>query len=188
MFYTTKSLYEVWRIKTAATFLWLENKAGLGGQAEFLFSSINAVVIGPLGLSDDPWVNLELYPVCFSNSRLLIGSDNQRRCGALRWLRCLETGGLRRGNIEDKSARDRKTRLCLLLHKHLKKKKKQTIYLTPGPHRRTFGELTTRQEKREMTSGRLSLLLIGSPKKLYLHEVNEFKQVQVFLFFFWMCR
>jgi len=35
-----------------------------------------------------------------------------------------------------------------------------------------------------MTSGRLSLLLIGYPKKLYLHEVNEFKQVQVFLFFF----
>lgn len=122
MFYTTKSLYEVCRIKTAATFLRLKNKAGLGGQAEFLFSSINAVVIGPSGLSDDPWVSLELYPVCFSNSRLLIGSDNQRRCGALRWLRCLETGGLRRGNIEDKSARDRKTRLCLLLHKHQKNK------------------------------------------------------------------
>lgn len=35
-----------------------------------------------------------------------------------------------------------------------------------------------------MTSGSLSLLLIGYLKKLYLHEVNEFKQVQVFLFFF----
>lgn len=43
-----------------------------GDQAELwhglIFRSINAVVIGTSGLIDDPWVNLELYTVCFSNS------------------------------------------------------------------------------------------------------------------------
>uniref|UniRef100_A0A672MQR7 RNA-binding motif, single-stranded-interacting protein 3 n=1 Tax=Sinocyclocheilus grahami TaxID=75366 RepID=A0A672MQR7_SINGR len=61
---------------------------------------------------------------------------------------------------------------------------KQTIYLTPGPHQRTFGELTTRPEMREMQSGRSSLLLIGYPKNFTFMKWNEFKQVQVFLFFF----
>lgn len=120
----------------------------------------------------------------FKLSRFLIGSDNQRRSGALRWLRCLETGGLQRGNIEDRAQEIGKHVCVYFCTSILKKKKQQTIYLTPGPHRRTFGELRTRQETREMQSGRSSLLLIGYPKNFtFMKWTNSNKYKFSYSFF-----
>lgn len=132
-----------------------------------------------------PWI---VCIMLFKLSRFLIGSDNQRRSGALRWLRCLETGGLQRGNIEDR-AQEIGKHVCVYFCTSILKKKKNNNNLfntwpTPEDLWRTHNQTGNERNavwEIEPTVNRLT-------EKLYLHEVNEFKQVQVFLFFFWMCR
>lgn len=59
---------------------------------------------------------------------------------------------------------------------------KQTIYLTPGPHQRTFGGTHNQTGNKRNAVWEIEPTVNRLDEKL--HKVNEFKQVQVFLFFF----